>query len=68
MRQVGAFASIGLSRVACNGDTHAAAVRDLPDIHRDPFDRLLVAQAITDSVRLPSDENAAKYMDLVIGV
>lgn len=26
-------------------DEHAAAVADLPDHHRDPFDRMLVAQA-----------------------
>ncbi|WP_429345048.1 type II toxin-antitoxin system VapC family toxin [Paraburkholderia sp. GAS42] len=31
---------------------HAAAVRDLADIHRDPFDWLLVAQAITEPLRL----------------
>lgn len=30
---------------------HAWQVRDLPPHHRDPFDRLLVAQALTD--RLP---------------
>jgi PIN domain nuclease of toxin-antitoxin system len=48
---------------------HAAAVRDLPDIHRDPFDRLLVAQAITEPLRLLSDDdNVAKYTDLVIRV
>ncbi|TCF97741.1 twitching motility protein PilT [Paraburkholderia strydomiana] len=48
---------------------HAAAVRDLPDIHRDPFDRLLVAQAMSEPLRLLSDdENVAKYTDLVIRV
>lgn len=26
--------------------THAVATRQLPDIHKDPFDRLLLAQAI----------------------
>lgn len=26
--------------------THAATIRRLPDIHKDPFDRLLLAQAI----------------------
>jgi PIN domain nuclease of toxin-antitoxin system len=31
---------------------HARAVRDMPDLHRDPFDRLLVAQAITEDLRL----------------
>ena len=31
--------------------THAAAVQHLPFHHRDPFDRLLVAQARTDDYR-----------------
>jgi PIN domain nuclease of toxin-antitoxin system len=31
---------------------HAAAVQELPLHHRDPFDRLLVAQARTERVRL----------------
>lgn len=31
---------------------HAAAVRALPDIHRDPFDRIVVAQALTEPLRL----------------
>lgn len=48
---------------------HAAAVRDLPDIHRDPFDRILVAQAIIEPLRLLSDDdNVAKYTDLVIKI
>ncbi len=48
---------------------HAAAVRALPDIHRDPFDRILVAQAITEPLRLmTADDNVAKYTDLVIKV
>jgi len=48
-------------------NAHAAAVRNLPDHHRDPFDRLLVAQAITEPLRLLSaDEHVWKYSDLVI--
>lgn len=48
---------------------HAAAVRDLPDIHRDPFDRLLVAQAVTEPLRLLTDDDiVAKYTDLVIRI
>lgn len=48
---------------------HAALVRDLPDIHRDPFDRLLVAQAMTEPLRLvTADAHLAKYTDLVIEV
>lgn len=48
---------------------HAAMVRDLPDIHRDPFDRLLVAQAICEPLRLmTSDSHLAAYSNLVITV
>lgn len=32
--------------------THAAAVERLPDHHRDPFDRLIVAQALTDGLEI----------------
>jgi PIN domain nuclease of toxin-antitoxin system len=47
--------------------THAAMVRDLPDIHRDPFDRLLVAQAMLEPLRLvTADGQLSKYTDLVI--
>ncbi len=31
---------------------HAAAVSALPDHHRDPFDRMLIAQAMTERVPL----------------
>ncbi len=48
---------------------HAAMVRSLPDIHRDPFDRLLVAQALAEPLRLmTSDDHLSKYTDLVITV
>ncbi|MFL9935636.1 type II toxin-antitoxin system VapC family toxin [Paraburkholderia sp. RL18-103-BIB-C] len=48
---------------------HAAMVRNLPDIHRDPFDRLLVAQALAEPLRLmTSDGHLSKYTDLVITV
>jgi PIN domain nuclease of toxin-antitoxin system len=32
----------------------ATAVADLPDVHRDPFDRLLVAQSIVNGLTLVS--------------
>ena len=45
---------------------HAAGVRRLPLHHRDPFDRLLVAQAIQEPARLlTADEILARYSDLV---
>jgi PIN domain nuclease of toxin-antitoxin system len=41
---------------------HAAALAGLPAIHRDPFDRMLVAQAIVEGLTLlTSDPMVAKY-------
>jgi PIN domain nuclease of toxin-antitoxin system len=41
---------------------HAAALGGLPPIHRDPFDRMLVAQAIVEGLTLvTSDPAVAKY-------
>ena len=46
---------------------HAASVERLPLHHNDPFDRLLVAQAIAEPLRLVSaDPIVARYTDLVI--
>jgi PIN domain nuclease of toxin-antitoxin system len=45
---------------------HAAFVAQLPQYHRDPFDRLLVAQAMTEPlVLLTADESLVQYTDLV---
>ena len=45
---------------------HAAAVEHLPDVHRDPFDRLLVAQAVAEgAVLLTADARLAAYGDVV---
>jgi PIN domain nuclease of toxin-antitoxin system len=41
---------------------HAAAVRDLPPHHADPFDRLLVAQAMTEGLSIvTADDALARY-------
>jgi PIN domain nuclease of toxin-antitoxin system len=49
--------------------THAATVRRLPAIHGDPFDRILIAQAITEPLRLvTSDGNLEAYSELVMTV
>jgi PIN domain nuclease of toxin-antitoxin system len=37
---------------------HAAAIATLPDLHRDPFDRMLIAQAIAEGVTLLTADNA----------
>lgn len=45
---------------------HAASVFKLPDIHRDPFDRILIAQAICEPLTfLTADECLKSYSDLV---
>jgi PIN domain nuclease of toxin-antitoxin system len=45
---------------------HAAFVAKLPLHHRDPFDRLLIAQAMTEPlVLLTVDASLAQYTDLV---
>lgn len=42
--------------------THTCALRSLPPIHRDPFDRMLVAQAISDDlVIVTRDEAIRRY-------
>ncbi len=44
----------------------AAAVTDLPLHHRDPFDRILVAQAVTEPVHLlTADRALLGYSDMV---
>jgi PIN domain nuclease of toxin-antitoxin system len=35
---------------------HAARVASLPPVHRDPFDRVLVAQALEEPMRLLTDD------------
>ena len=51
----------GYLELAINGN-HAAGVAMLPEIHRDPFDRLLVSQSIIeDAVLLTHDAMIAKY-------
>jgi PIN domain nuclease of toxin-antitoxin system len=41
---------------------HAAAVETLPWLHRDPFDRLLVAQALAEDAAIVSrDEPLGRY-------
>ena len=44
------------------GVDHARVLAELPWIHRDPFDRMLVAQAMVDGARLITvDPNIQKY-------
>lgn len=51
----------GYEELPING-AHAAEVRDLPALHKDPFDRLLVAQARCEGVLLlTADTAVAEY-------
>jgi PIN domain nuclease of toxin-antitoxin system len=46
---------------------HAAAVEALPSHHQDPFDRMLVAQALAEPMRLIThDATVARYSDTII--
>jgi PIN domain nuclease of toxin-antitoxin system len=48
---------------------HAAAVEHLPDHHRDPFDRLLVSQAVAEPLRLLThDPLELRYGEVAIAV
>ena len=45
---------------------HVAAVHGLPPIHKDPFDRLLVAQALIEGVTLVTvDDVVGRYPGLI---
>ncbi len=46
---------------------HVIAVETLPLHHQDPFDRLLVAQALTEPLRLIThDQQVARYSDTIV--
>ncbi|HVE97312.1 MAG TPA: type II toxin-antitoxin system VapC family toxin [Pseudonocardiaceae bacterium] len=45
---------------------HALAVRDLPLHHRDPFDRLLIAQAMCEGLTVVTSDRAFAAYDVPI--
>jgi PIN domain nuclease of toxin-antitoxin system len=48
---------------------HTVHIQSLPPFHRDPFDRMLVAQAICETLHLVTvDRDLAKYTNLVMTV
>jgi len=60
-----ALAPAGFLALPVTGE-HAARVIDLPPIHRDPFDRLLVAQALGEPMRLLTDDAVlGRYGEIV---
>lgn len=63
---IGHFREGGFNLLSISPE-HAAAVETLPKLHRDPFDRLLVAQALTEPLRLVThDRTVAAYSDTII--
>ena len=55
----------GYIELPINGE-HAIAIAGLPPLHKDPFDRILVAQAITEGVPLVTvDKMVLQYPGLI---
>lgn len=60
------FDEVGYDMLAISPE-HAAAVETLPAHHADPFDRLLIAQALIEPMRLvTSDQAVVRYSDTII--
>lgn len=60
------FQASGYRLLAVDAE-HAVAVETLPAHHHDPFDRILVAQALTEPLRLMThDATVARYSDTII--
>jgi len=48
---------------------HVLKISFLPALHQDPFDRMLVAQALVEPMRLLThDQTVAQYSDTIIAV
>lgn len=62
---VKAIAQSGFQELSITVD-HVTAVSRLPDLHRDPFDRILIAQAIVEPLTLlTADSTLRNYSDLI---
>lgn len=63
---IGLFTQAGYNVLDVKAN-HAAAVEKLPLLHGDPFDRLLVCQALSEPMRLITrDTRLAAYSDTII--
>ena len=63
----GLFAN-GYDEIAISG-RHGAAIANLPDLHKDPFDRILIAQAqVEELTLLTNDEVVSRYPGPVVSV
>ena len=60
------FRAAGYQLLAVTAE-HAAAVAALPPLHRDPFDRIIVAQALHEPLRLITHDAEVKaYSDSIL--
>ncbi|MFP4207136.1 MAG: type II toxin-antitoxin system VapC family toxin [Wenzhouxiangella sp.] len=60
-----ALRSLAIDELPVQGD-HIESLLDLPDIHRDPFDRLIVAQSLAEPLSLwTNDPLVAQYSDTI---
>lgn len=65
---LGWFRESGYRLLAISSE-HAVAVEALAPLHADPFDRMLVAQALYEPLRLVThDAQVARYSDTIIAV
>lgn len=61
-----AVRDLGFERLPIR-DAHLAALESLPILHRDPFDRMLVCQALTEPMAvLTADKAFAPYGPVVV--
>ena len=55
-----------ITKTLCSISEHVVAIDALPLIHKDPFDRLLIAQARVEGITLLTDDTAvAQYQGSV---
>ena len=60
-----ALRSMSVDELQLAGD-HIESLLDLPDLHRDPFDRLLVAQSLAEPMSLwTNDRLVTQYSDSI---
>lgn len=65
---LGYFQEAGYRLIPVSAE-HAAYVESLPPIHADPFDRILIAQAISEPMRfITRDALLAGYSELIMAV
>jgi PIN domain nuclease of toxin-antitoxin system len=62
-----AIAPAGFGMLAISGE-HAARVRALPPLHRDPFDRMLIAQASVEPMILLTNDDALSAYGTIVAV